>query len=113
MQSHCNKSLSESDFQHPRSVILSSLRPASRAEVAAPLRQECPEYFRAQTRAEAEGAEMKLRTNTAHETAQPLISPVCRFIAGLMGAGGAPSSTNPQLRWQQEELQLRWWYESS
>ena len=35
----------ESDFQRPRSWISLSLRPASRANVATPLRKECPKQW--------------------------------------------------------------------
>ena len=61
--------------------------------------------LRAQTRAEAKGAEMKISdeqkwaVNPTNITPEPLSSPV--HWRALNRAGGMPSGTNPQLNWQQ------------
>ena len=60
--------------------------------------------LRAQTRAEAKGAEMKISdeqkwaVNPTNITPEPLSSPV--HWRALNRAGGMPSGTNPQLNWQ-------------
>ena len=59
--------------------------------------------LRAQPRAEAEDAEMKILTSKDGRRAlliklrNPWIP--LSAVGGLMGAGGAPSSTNPQPKW--------------